>query len=76
MTLSLRRFKESVGSGRQGGRWQPNVYLTDGTDLFRTLPPPIFRSEPGFLALEDCRTLEVTLCSFEDLAGRDLRAVR
>lgn len=41
-----------------------NAYLTDGRSLFRCL------GGPGGLAvmLEDCLTLELTLCRLEDLA--------
>ena len=49
-----------------------NSYITDGCRLFRCI-----LSERGpMLMLEDCRTLDLVLCSFAELAETEMRIVK
>lgn len=51
-------------------------YLTDEVHLFRTVSAPMAGPDQDFVALEDCRTLEVVLYDEEELAGLPIRLVR
>jgi hypothetical protein len=51
----------------------PGTYLTDGEQLYRVLGPPEPRH--GFVAVEDCRTLEIYLVQAVELLAWDLTAV-
>ncbi|MBN9622523.1 MAG: hypothetical protein J0H06_06140 [Actinobacteria bacterium] len=53
-------------------RLRHNTYITDGRRLFRC----ILGERGPMLMLEDCRTLELILCSFADLAESEMRIVR
>jgi hypothetical protein len=50
-------------------------YFTDGFDLYRLARWLRRTSEPPLAALEDCRTLHVTLLEREDLVELALRPV-
>lgn len=51
----------------------PGTYVTDGEQLYRVLGT----AEPrhGFVAIEDCRSLEVYLVEAAELLAWDLKAV-
>jgi hypothetical protein len=51
----------------------PGTYLTDGEQLYRVLGPPEPRH--GFVAVEDCRSLEIYLVQTAELLAFDLTAV-
>ncbi|HVW46977.1 MAG TPA: hypothetical protein VHA76_07990 [Solirubrobacterales bacterium] len=53
-------------------RLRNGSYITDGRRLFRC----ILGERGPMLMLEDCRTLELILCSFADLADSQMRIVR
>ena len=50
-------------------QWSPNSYLTNGTRLLRTVSTPIMEWGEGLVAVEDCLTLDVIICSQDELAA-------
>lgn len=51
-------------------------YFTDGVSLFRVANMTCGPGGPEVVELEDCRTLDVSLCGKEDFTEFDLLAVR
>jgi len=85
--LARRRATDDAGTGhaRRGTAAAPEAsepapavgsYLTDGRRLLRVAHTlPCVGGGGRFLALEDCRTLELVLCRASALATRRLRPV-
>ena len=56
----------------QVARLRNDSYITDGRRLFRC----VVGERGPMLMLEDCKTLELILCSFAELAQAEMRIVK
>ena len=56
----------------QVARLRNNTYITDGSRLFRC----VVGERGSMLMLEDCKTLELILCSVAELAQAEMRIVK
>jgi hypothetical protein len=74
--MSLPRTPQTTSSVGTHAHWHPGTYLTDGVHLLRAVSSPIVEAGRGFVAVEDCRTLDVVLYAQEELAALRLRLVR
>lgn len=77
ITLAARRQppRPTVAEQCQDDAKRRAVYFTDGVDLYRVVRWLARPNQPRLAEVENCRSLETTLLSCDDLAGLAVRLV-